>query len=98
MTTDSNRIESSNTLAILAADIVATRAKTLIDQLAAAQWEPLAQLKEALATYSEVRLGSTLHDSQPPVPTCEACKHRDKCSGLPAADRDCFVPSTLRAK
>ncbi len=98
MSANTSEPVGTSALAILAGDVLATRAKALIDQLAAAQWEPLAQLKEALATYSEVRLGSTLHDSQPPepLPTCENCKHREVCSGLPAADRDCFQPKTLK--
>lgn len=89
---------STSAVAILAGDVLATREKTLVDQLAASNWEPLAKLKEALATYSEVRLGSTLHESQPPLPTCEACKHREQCEGIPAADRDCFNPVTTRSK
>ena len=100
MSTDSNNTTSEqvspNALAILAGDILATRAKALIDALAAGDWKPLAELREALSTYSEVRLGTTLHDSQPPLPTCETCKHRDQCSGLPAADRDCYQPPTQR--
>ncbi len=87
-----------NALALLAGDVLATRAKALCDALAAGDWKPLAELKDALATYSEVRLGSTISDSEPPapLPTCESCKHRDVCSGLPAADRDCFQPITLK--
>ncbi len=85
-------------LAILAGDVLATRAKALCDALAAGDWKPLADLKAAVATYSEVRLTSTLHDSEPPesLPTCETCKHREVCAGLPAADRDCFQPKTLK--
>lgn len=87
-----------NALAILAGDVLATRAKALCDALAAGDWKPLAELKEALATYSEVRLGTTIADSEPPapLPTCETCKHREVCAGLPAADRDCFEPKTLK--
>jgi hypothetical protein len=47
----------ANTITILAADILATRATQLLEQLAAGSWEPARKLKEALATYSEVRLG-----------------------------------------
>jgi hypothetical protein len=85
-----------NALAILAGDVLATRAKALCDQLAAGDWPPLAQLKEAVSTYSEVRLGSTIADSQPPepLPTCEDCKHGGRCDRIPSAD--CFEPVTLR--
>ena len=89
-----------NALALIAGDVLATRAKALCDALAAGDWKPLAELKEALATYSEVRLGTTVSDSQPPepLPTCDTCKHRDVCSGLPVTDRDCFNPETQRSK
>lgn len=49
-----------NALVAIAGDLLATRAKAVIDQLAAVDWEPLEQLKEALATYSEVRLSLTM--------------------------------------
>jgi len=47
----------NNALTLLASDVLATRAKTVVDELAAANWEPLERLKEALAVYSEIRLG-----------------------------------------
>lgn len=92
MSGDTSEPVNVNSLALLAGDVLATRAKALIDQFAAGDWKPLADLKAAVSTYSEVRLGSTIADSQPPepLPTCEGCKHRDQCEGIPAADRDCL--------
>ena len=100
MSADTSKPVNGNALAILAADVLATRAQTLIGQLAAGDWKPLADLKAAVSNYSEVRLGSTIADSQPPeaLPTCEGCKHRQQCEGIPAADRDCFNSITTRSK
>ncbi len=53
----------AGTLTILAADLLATHASNLLAQLAyAGDWEPATKLKEALATYSEVRLGAALSE------------------------------------
>ena len=46
-----------NAIAILAADVLATRAGELLDKLACGSWEPAQKLREALQCYSEVRLG-----------------------------------------
>jgi hypothetical protein len=85
-------------LAILAADVMATRVKTLIDQLAAGNWQPLIDLKQSLETYSEVRLGSTVKESVPPVPTCEHCRHAGRCNGIPEPDGECFEAITQRSR
>ena len=50
----------ANTIAILAADLLATRAGQLLECLAFGSWEPAVKLREALATYSEVRIGTAM--------------------------------------
>jgi len=50
----------ANTITVLAADLLATRAGELLDALAHANWAPADKLRDALATYSEVRLGVAL--------------------------------------
>jgi hypothetical protein len=57
---------SNQALTILASDVLAVRCKNILDQMAAAEWQPLADLRQALETYSELRLGTKLHDSEPP--------------------------------
>ncbi len=49
-----------STITILAADLLATRAGELLDQLACGSWAPARKLKEALQVYSEVRIGTTM--------------------------------------
>ncbi len=51
----------ADTLTILAADLLATHAGNLLAQLAyAGDWEPATRLKDAMQTYSEVRIGAAL--------------------------------------
>ncbi len=50
----------ANTIVVLSADILATRAGELLDQLACANWSPAQKLREALQVYSEVRIGTTM--------------------------------------
>ena len=59
---------SNQALTILASDVLAVRCKNILDALAAAEWQPLADLKQALETYSELRLGTKLHDCDEPAP------------------------------
>jgi hypothetical protein len=47
----------ANNIEILAVDLLCTHAEPLLRQLAHANWEPAAKLKEACELYSEVRLG-----------------------------------------
>ncbi len=47
----------ANTITVLSADLLATRAGELLSQLACGTWPPAQKLREALQTYSEVRLG-----------------------------------------
>lgn len=56
----------ANTLERLAADLLAQRARTLLDQLAHAGWEPAVKLQTALDTYDEVRSGNLLKDTSDP--------------------------------
>lgn len=58
--TASSTPPAAGTITILAADILATRATQLLEQLAAGSWAPAERLRDALATYSEVRLGTTM--------------------------------------
>ena len=91
-----------NALVVLSADVVARRATQVLKELAGAERWPAAQrLKEALAAYSEVRLGTVVKDSDPQAmqlspPTCERCRRRSACDGVPNDDGDCFEPVTLR--
>ena len=55
-----SRPPPANTIVVLSADILATRAGELLDQLACGNWAPARKLREALATYSEVRLGTAM--------------------------------------
>ncbi len=62
----------ANTIVILSADILATRAGELLDQLACGNWAPAQKLREALACYSECRLGVAVHDAaDPQAMNCE---------------------------
>lgn len=85
----------AHNLVVLSADLLAVAAKNLLEQLAAANWQPMQQLKGALETYETVRLGQVLKEPAP-LPTCEGCKHREQCNGVPALERDCYQPLTQR--
>ena len=65
-----------------------------------ARFEGILNHTEPSETFREYIKGGRDGDPQRmqinPLPTCESCKHKDKCSGLPAADRDCYQPPTQR--
>ncbi len=48
---------------VLAADLLATRAAKLLEQLAHAGWEPAVELQRALDCYNEVRGINVLKDA-----------------------------------
>jgi len=50
----------ANTITILAADLLATRAGQLLDQIACGTWAPAQKLREAIQTYSEVRIDTAM--------------------------------------
>ena len=58
----------ADTVTILAADILATRASELLEQLAAGSWPAACKLRDALTTYSEVRLGDLIEQMPDPEP------------------------------
>ncbi len=92
----SGSIPPANTMEKLAGDLLAVAARRIVDTLACSPtFEPMQQLKDALDVYEQARLGNILKEPAP-LPTCEGCKHREQCSGLPALDRDCFNPITKR--
>ena len=65
-----------------------------------AQLEPLEQLRQALDTYEQVRIGGAIVEASDPQACqlnpsrCEKCKHGGRCDKIPADD--CFEPRTLR--
>lgn len=56
----------ANTLERLAADMIAVRAKTLLERLALADWEPAVKLQQAVDCYDEIRSGNMLKDASDP--------------------------------
>ena len=50
----------ASTLVVLSADLLATRAGELLEQVAFGSWPPALKLRDALQCYSEVRLGTTM--------------------------------------
>jgi len=57
-------VPPTGNMLVLAADLLAMRARKLLEQLAHANWEPADQLKSALDTYSEVRQGGIIEAAQ----------------------------------
>lgn len=57
---------SNQALTILASDVLAVRIKALLNALASAEWPLLADVKQALETYSELRLIRAIRDSAAP--------------------------------
>ncbi len=97
----------ANTIVILSADILATRAGELLDQLACGSWAPAQKLREALACYSECRLGVAVRDAtdpqamqlanwQPPADCAgPKCRHHGRCNHVKGDD--CFEPRSDKA-
>ena len=63
-----------NAITILAADLVSTRACQLLDALMTGSYEPIrdctAQLREALGTYAECRIGAAVAEPDPQRMNC----------------------------
>ena len=51
---------------VLAADLLARRAKELIEVLAFGGWEPAVRLRDALQCYEEVRCGNAVIEASDP--------------------------------
>ena len=70
---------AANTIVVLSADILATRAGELLEQLACGSWAPAQKLRDALQCYSEVRLGVAVTDASDP--------QRMNCEKAPVTQR-----------
>ena len=56
----------ASTIQTLAADLLAQRARELLEQVAFGGWGPAQKLKTALDVYTEVRSGNMLKDANDP--------------------------------
>ncbi len=56
----------ANTMLTLASDLLAMRVKQLLTVLAAHNFEPLEQLRQALDTYEQVRIGGAIVEASDP--------------------------------